>query len=172
MVLPGLGWSFLTGHNIWFGYFVAGLGAAMYAGIETANQNLVIELSVSSPEKSNSSGSYVAANSIITSIATCLGGVASGIVAQSMGNWHWHPTGAMGFLGFKTFDYYDVLFALSAIIRLAAVVIFLPRLIEPAARPAHEALRFMTANVYSNLVGVVTTPFRLAGRRRESLNDQ
>ena len=167
MVLPGLGWSFLTGHNIWFGYFVAGLGAAMYAGIETANQNLVIELSASSPLKSNSSGSYVAANSIITSIATCLGGVTSGIVAQALGDWHWHPAGAMAFLNFKTFDYYDVLFALSAVIRLCAVVIFLPKLIEPTARPAHEALRFMTANVYSNLIGVATAPFRLAGKRRD-----
>jgi MFS family permease len=166
MVLPGLGWSFLTGHNIWFGYFVAGLGAAMYAGIETANQNLVIEMSASSSEKSNSSGSYVAANTIITAIATCLGGVAAGILATVLGNWHWHPSGAMQFLGFKTFDYFDVLFALSAVVRLLAVVIFLPKLHEPSARPAREALRFMTANVYSNLVGVASMPLRLAGRRR------
>ena len=51
-------------------------------------------------------------------------------------------------------------------IRLAAVVIFLPKLIEPTARPAGEALRYMSANVYSNLVGVVTTPFRLGARRK------
>jgi len=170
MVLPGLGWSFLTSHNIWFGYLVAGLGAAVYAGIETANQNLVYELSASSPDKSGAinpraGSSYVAANTIITSIATCLGGLASGIVAQAMGDWHWHPTGALAFLAFKTYDYYDVLFVFSAIVRLAAVVIFLPKLHEPTARPAGEALRFMTANVYSNLVGVVTTPFRLGARR-------
>lgn len=161
MVLPGLGWCFLTGHDIWFGYFVAGLGAAMYAGIETANQNLVIEMSV------GSGSSYVAANSIITSIAACLGGFASGMVAQALGDWHWRPSGMLAFLGFKSFDYYDALFAFSAIFRLAAVVIFLPMLREPTARPAVETLRFMTANVYSNLVGVVTMPFRFAAKRAE-----
>ncbi len=140
----------------------------MYAGIETANQNLVIELSVNSPDKPGSGTSYVAANSIITSIACCLGGIASGVVAQAMGDWHWHPGGALGFLAFKTFDFYDALFAFSALFRLAAVVIFLPRLHEPTARPAVETLRFMTANIYSNLIGVVISPFKLAGRRRES----
>ncbi len=169
MVLPGLGWSFLTGHNIWFGYLVAGLGAAMYAGIETANQNLVIELSASQIDehgKPKSSSSYVAANTIITSIAACAGGLASGAAAQAMGGWRWQPTGHLAFLSFKTFDYYDVLFAVSALIRLGAVMVFLPKLIEPTARPAGEALRYMSANVYSNLVGVVTTPFRLGARRK------
>ncbi len=159
MVLPGLGWSFLTGHDIWFGYLVAGLGAGLYAGIETANQNLVIEMS------GGAGSSYVAANSIITSIATCLGGITAGIMATLIGNWQWHPTGTLAFLNFKTFDYFDVLFAFSAVFRLMAVVIFLPRLQEPTARPATEALRFMTANIYSNLAGVVTAPFRLGGRR-------
>ena len=171
MVLPGLGWSLLTGHDIWFGYLVAGAGAALYAGIETANQNLVIELSASTPDKSgggnHSSSSYVAVNTIIVSIATCIGGVASGTAAQAMGDWHWHPGGSLSFLAFKTYDYYDVLFAVSAIFRLVAVVIFLPKLHEPTARPTVETLRYMSANVYSNLVGVLTTPFRLAGRRGE-----
>ncbi len=170
MVLPGLGWSLLGGHNIWLGYLVAGLGAALYAGIETANQNLVIELSASSSDtegEMRSSSSYVAVNTIITSIATCVGGLASGIAARAMGDWQWHPTGAMRFLAFKTFDYYDVLFAASAVFRLAAVVVFLPRLHEPAARPAGVALRYMSANVYSNLVGVLTTPFKLAIRQVE-----
>jgi MFS family permease len=170
MVLPGLGWSFLTGHNIWFGYLVAGVGAGLWAGVETANQNLVIEMSATSaaPNANSGSGSsYVAANTIITSIATCLGGIASGTVAMAMGNWQWHPSGAMSFLAFKTFDYYDVLFLFSAIMRLTAVVIFLPKLHEPAARPAVETLRFMTGNIYSNLVGVVTMPFRLTAKRRD-----
>jgi MFS family permease len=168
MVLPGLGWSALTSRNIWFGYLVAGLGAALYAGIETANQNLVIELSASSDDSdARSSSSYVAANTIITSIATCLGGVLSGVVAEALGDWHWHPGGSLSFLGFKTFDYYDVLFALSAVFRAAAVVIFLPMLSEPTARPTREAFRFMTANIYSNLVGVVTMPFRVATRNRD-----
>ena len=166
MVLPGLGWSFLHAQNIWLGYLVAGLGAALYAGIETANQNLVIEMSVSSgtAESAGSGSSYVAFNTIVTSIATCMGGLASGIAAQMLGSWQWHPTGRLSFLAFKTFDYYDILFAVSALFRLAAVVIFLPRLHEPTARPAGQALRYMSANIYSNLVGVVTMPFRLIRR--------
>jgi MFS family permease len=171
MVLPGLGWSYLTGNNIWFGYLVAGLGAAMYAGIETANQNMVVELSASAPLPTGEPGppnsSYFAVFTIICSITTCAGGFASGVAAQWLGNWQWRPTGALHFLAFKTFDYYDALFFVSAIFRLLAVVLFLPWLKEPDARPAVEALRYMSANVYSNLVGVITTPFRFASRRSD-----
>jgi hypothetical protein len=103
--------------------------------------------------------SYVAVNNIITNIAGCLGGLAAGVIAQSMRNWEM----TLSFLPLKTFTYFDILFALSALLRLAAAVIFLPHMHEPEARPTHEALRFMTSNIYNNLFNAVLLPLRAVG---------
>jgi len=43
------------------------------------------------------------------------------------------------------------------------VIVFLPRIHEPEARPAHEALRFMTANIYNNLFNAIFLPLRMVG---------
>ena len=45
--------------------------------------------------------------------------------------------------------------------RLAAVVVFLPHIHEPEARPTREALRFMTANIYNNLFSGILMPLRV-----------
>jgi MFS family permease len=153
MVLPGLGWSLVTPKAVWLGYVVAIVGTALWTGIDIANTNLVLELSGSDGEGSSS---YAAVNTIIINIAGFLGGLASGIIAQALQHWNWHPAWA-----FKTFNYFDVLFVISALLRLASVVIFLPQIREPTARPSIEALRFMTSNIYSNLVGAALQPIRL-----------
>jgi hypothetical protein len=137
----------------------------MFTGIEIANFNLVIELSGSDGDGgAKGSSSYVAVNTIVINLAGLLGGLASGAIAQAMGDWHWRPAGA-----FKTFNYFDVLFALSALLRLAAVVIFLPNIHEPSARPSVETLRFMTGNIYNNLIGAAMQPIRIirGGRRSD-----
>jgi len=163
MVLPGLGWSLITPTSVWIGYAAALIGTAFWTGIEIANFNLVIELSGSDAThdgNAKGSSSYVAVNSIVINTAGLLGGLASGVIAQLLVHWHAHPRGA-----FKTFDYFDVLFAISALLRLAAVVIFLPNIHEPSARPSVETLRFMTSNVYNNLVGAAMQPIRILRRR-------
>jgi hypothetical protein len=55
-----------------------------------------------------------------------------------------------------------VLFALSGILRLLAVLVFLPQLREPKAHPAREVLRFMSANIYNNLFNAILQPLRMA----------
>jgi len=41
------------------------------------------------------------------------------------------------------------------------VVVFLPHIHEPEARPTREALRFMGASIYNNLFGAMLQPLRL-----------
>jgi Na+/melibiose symporter-like transporter len=161
MVLPGLGWSLTTGSAAWLGYLVAFVGTAFWTGIEVANFQLVIELSGADGGDVEGSSSYVAVNTIVVNAAGLLGGLASGTIAWGLGDWHARPRGA-----FKTFDYFDVLFLVSALLRLAAVVIFLPNIHEPTARPSVEALRFMTSNIYNNLVGAAMQPLRVLRRVR------
>ena len=59
-----------------------------------------------------------------------------------------------------------MLFALSAVLRLLAVAIFLPFIIEPAARPAAETLRFMTVNLRRHISAAAMQPLRLVGIRK------
>jgi MFS family permease len=161
MVLPGLGWLMTTSSAVWIGYLVGMAGAALWTGIEIANFNLVMELSASTGGQGQASSSYIAVNSIVTNIAGFVGGIASGVIAQMLGDWSWHPVAA-----FKTFNYFDVLFVLSAVLRLLAVVIFLPHIHEPRARPSVETLRFMSSNIYNNLMGLALQPMRIIRRRR------
>ena len=106
-------------------------------------------------------GGYVAINSVIINLAGCLGGIAAGLIAQTLSAWDWAPAA-----GLKHFSFYDVLFALSAMLRLLAVAIFLPFIIEPAARPAAETLRFMTVNLRRHISAAAMQPLRLVGIRK------
>ena len=162
LVPVGIGWCFVTAHQIWLAYLLSGLGAALWTGVEVANLNLVLETS-GSADKQQGGSSYAAVNSVIINIAGCLGGLAAGLIAQAMGNWHWHPSFA-----WKTFSFYDVLFALSGVLRLAAVIAFVPLLHEPAARPAREALRFITAGLAGLLITTTSQPLRMLGLSRRS----
>jgi MFS family permease len=172
LVPIGFGWCFMNGGgagSIWLGYFLAAAGAALWAGVEVANFNLVLEFSGSTTDDGEAGGSnYVAVNSVIINIAGCFGGLASGVIAKAMGDWSWRPP--VTWLG--TFSFYEVLFAISGVLRLLAVVIFLPKIHEPEARPTVEALRFMTANIYNNLFNAVFLPLRVMGIETESMKDE
>jgi MFS family permease len=165
LVPVGLGWCFMSHEMLWLGYVLSALGAALWAGVEVANFNVVLEMAGSNesddPEQQGGSN-YVAVNSVIVNLAGCFGGLASGALAQSLRNWHWD----VGMLGLGTFTFYEILFLISGVLRLLAAAVFLPHLHEPAARPTHEALRFMTANIYNNLFNAVLLPLRMMGIRR------
>ena len=156
LVPVGLGWIAVNEHRIWLGYLLSALGGMLWCGVEIANLNLVLELT-SGDDGGEPDSSFIAINSVIVNIAGFLGGIASGWIAQALAHMHWKPIAAA-----RAFTFYDVLFALSGIMRLLAVVIFLPQLKEPKARPAREALRFMTANIYNNLFNAILQPLRMA----------
>ena len=166
LVPVGLGWCFVGPTNGWLGYVLSAAGAALWAGVEVANLNLVLETGrvrhrrqtrgtrgrrATSPSTASSSTSPAAS-----------AGSPPGVIAQAPGHWHW-PCPIQDRTG------YDVLFVLSGVLRLLAVVVFLPHLHEPAARPTREALRYMTANIYNNLFSAVLQPLRhLRLAKRES----
>jgi len=166
LVPVGFGWCFCGKDLLWLGYVLSALGAALWVGVEVANLNLVLEMAGSGDDDESRGGSnYVAVNSVIINIAGCLGGLSAGLVAQCLGDWRWNP----GFLGLHEMSFYEVLFALSGVLRLLAAAVFLPMIHEPAARPTRETLRFMTANIYNNLYSAILLPLRsVRVKRRES----
>jgi MFS family permease len=157
----GVGWIFMNTGAIWLGYILGALGAALFAGIEVANNNIVLEFAGTDDKDGTSGTTYFAVNNVINNVAGCLGGLSSGIIAQWLKDWHWQ----VGILGIASIGFYEVLFALSSVVRLLAVVVFLPRLHEPTARPASEALRFMTVNIYNNLFNALAMPLRAVRRK-------
>jgi MFS family permease len=165
LVPVGLGWCFMGNGYIWLGYLLSAAGAGLWAGVEVANLNLVLDFSGSRESADGESGgtNYVAVNSIIINVAGCLGGLASGVIASVLRDWHWDP----GFLGLHNWSFYEVLFALSGVLRMVAVVAFLPKIQETGCGTATETLRFMTANIYNNLFNAVLTPLRMLVPGRE-----
>jgi MFS family permease len=165
LVPVGFGWCLMSGDRIWLGYILSAAGAALWAGVEVANLNLVLEMAGSNDDdeqaEQRSGSSYVAANSVIINIAGCMGGLASGIIAQSLRDWRWEVHA----FGLGTITFYEVLFAISGFLRLVAAVVFLPMIVEPQARPTREALRFMTANIYNNLTTAILQPLRVVRLR-------
>ena len=161
LVPVGVGWCFVSAGSWWLGFILAMAGAMLWSGVEVVNLNLVLEMSGNDENGKNTGGSaYVAVNSVIINIAGLSGGLASGWIAQSLVDWTWATS-------VKTFTYYDVLFGLSAVLRLLAVGVFLPHIHEENARPTAEALKFMTANFYNNLFSAAQAPFRLMRPRRD-----
>jgi MFS family permease len=151
LVPAGLGWCCLTDANPWLAYVLSAAGTVLWTGVDIANFNLVLEMS---DRNTGSGGSaYVAANSVIINIAGCLGGLAAGLLAASLGDWCWRP-----FAWGKTYTFFDVLFAGSGMLRLAAVVLFLPLVQESGARGAGATFRFMCAKVSGDIMRVIGQP--------------
>jgi MFS family permease len=166
LIPVGLGWMFVGPQHLWLAYVLLAAGTALWTGIEVANMNLVMDsagaaASGSTREPGQVTGggtAYAATNSVIINVAGCVGGLAAGLIAQGLKDWHWEP-----FAGMKTFTSYDVLFTTSAVLRLAAVAIFLPHLIEPGAKSIAETARFMLAigsRAVSDLTSRVLQPLR------------
>jgi MFS family permease len=149
LVPVALGWCVLGPGTLWLAFVLAAAHMVLWCGVEIANFNLVLEMSGSDQAGGGPCGgsAYVAVNSVIVNVAGCLGGLAAGLIAQGLMNWSWTPVA-----GLRPFTFYDVLFALSGVLRLAAVAVFLPFIHEPAARTAGEALRFILHSVRCSLV--------------------
>jgi MFS family permease len=161
LVPVAIGWCFVSASTAWLGYLLAMAGGMLWQGVDVANWNLVMEASGSADERNPSTGgsAYAAVNAVIINVAGMLGGLSSGLIAQTLKDWHWITP-------LKTFTYYDVLFLLSAVLRLLSVVIFVPHIHEQHAKPTHETLRFMTANIYNNLFNALQQPLKLLGLGR------
>ncbi|HEV2293579.1 MAG TPA: MFS transporter [Tepidisphaeraceae bacterium] len=159
LVPVGLGWCLMTREMVWLGYVLSAAGAGFWTAVEVANLNLVLEFSGSENggEKGGRGGSgYVAVNSVIINVAGCLGGLSSGILAQWLVGWRYDT----GLALVPQITFYEVLFAISAVLRLLSVIVFLPHIHEHGAAGTREALRFMSANIYNNLFNAILQPIR------------
>jgi MFS family permease len=137
LVPVAVAWCFVMPGRLWLGYLLSGLGAALWAGVEVVNLNLVLESSGATGCRKGGS-SFAAVNTVIINLAGCLGGLSAGLLAQTLDHWHWQPTAAS-----KNFTFYDVLFVASAGLRLLAVVMLVPLLIEPTARSTRQTFRYV-----------------------------
>jgi MFS family permease len=161
LVPVGLGWCFVGPGQLWVAYVLMVLGTALWTGVDLVNFNFVMEMSGSRDGNGTRGGgtAYHAVNSVILNVAAFAGGLAWGGIAQVLKDWQWTPLA-----GWKTFTSFDAMFVASGLLRLAAVAVFLPHIIEPAAKPAREALRFMGANLCTNVRNVVSLRFVRSGR--------
>ena len=146
LVPVALGWCLLGPGTLWLAFVLAAAHMVLWCGVEIANFNFVLEMSDSERTGAAGGSAYVAVNSVIVNVAGCLGGLVAGLIAQGLKDWSWAPVA-----GVHALTYYDVLFVLSGVLRLAAVVLFLPLLHEPAARSATQALRFIAAGVVASV---------------------
>ncbi|MEO6436847.1 MAG: MFS transporter [Tepidisphaeraceae bacterium] len=164
LVPVGLGWCFMGPGMAWLGYLLSAAGAALWTGVEVANLNFVLEFSGSQDKDGGESAgsAYVAMNSVIINVAGCLGGLSAGVIAMLLKDWHMD----IALFGLHSVGFYEVLFALSGILRGVAALAFLPGLREPDARPTAEAIRFMGSNIYNNLFNAILMPLRALRVRR------
>ncbi len=169
LVPIGFGWCLMNNAHhstVWLGYALSAIGAGLWTGVEVANSNMVLEFASSDDPDQEGGSSFVAVNAVIINIAGCAGGLTSGLVAQWLRNWQWNPTGLQRMFHLGPVTFYEVLFIISGLGRLLAVVAFLPFLHEPKAQPTMETLRFMSSNIYSNLFTVAGWPLRALGWKR------
>lgn len=158
LVPVGFGWSLMNFGYIWFGYVLSIAGAMLWVAVEIANFNLVLEMSGSDDTGTAGRGSgYTSVNSVVLAIAGAAGGLGAGWLMTSLKETSY----TFGFESLvRPFGNYEILFAASAVLRLVATIVFLPRLHEPSAGTTREAIEFMTDNIYDNVRGVVMEPVK------------
>ncbi len=145
MVPVTIGWCFITARTAWVGYLLSAAGMALWAGVEVANLNLVLQTSGSRRGRAGGSG-FAAVNTLQINIAGLLGGLVAGLVAQRFAAWSWRPIE-----GFRAFSFYDLLFAGSTVLRLGAVAALLSFIDEPTARSCRQTVGFMACADLSGL---------------------
>jgi MFS family permease len=155
-IVPGAAvWLLVSPDRIFPGYLGVMFCAFVWPGVDLVNFNILLGL-VERRGVVGQNTAYVAVNSLVIAIAGVLSGVFGGLIAKWLAHWH----GA--FLGLAL-TYHGVLFLLSGVFRLLAVP-WLHGIDDPRAFSARNAIRYMVADVYSNLQNTIAIPVRLAGR--------
>jgi MFS family permease len=165
-VFGAVGWIFITPERFWVGYLVVMVVSLAWPGFEVANFNFILDLAgtrrrhtkAGSAVVAGGGSSFVAVNSVVIAVAGSLSGLFGAAVAAKLGSeWVW-ALPAMGIV----LTYHGVLFAVSTVLRAAAMMIAMGLQEEHATR-TRDAIRIMTTGFYSNMTRVVTTPVRVAG---------
>lgn len=158
MLVGPIGW-FMVGQpsTRWVGMAVVMIAIFGYPGFELANFNMLLSMS-SSRSGSSSGTAHVALNSM----AVSAGGVLSGMMGWAMARWLNHVDWSIGFLDWRI-TYHALLLGASLLLRMAMLP-WVVSLREPTAMPARDAIRYMGANVYSNVRQALLLPTRVVGQ--------
>ncbi len=155
VVHGGAAWIFVRQDSWWIGYLAAMVATAAWPGIELGNFNILLNMAGTAKGRKQSTA-FIAVNSVIVAFAGMASGIFGGIIAQSLKTWQ----GSL--LGWPL-TYHGVLFLISAVLRLAALA-WLIGMEDPNASSTRDALRYVAANIYSNLQQAIFMPARLFGR--------
>jgi len=148
----GAAWIFVTREHWVAGYIAVIVATAAWPGLDLANFSLLLAMSSSRGGRRQSSA-CVAINNFVVGIAGTVSGLVGGIIAQTLRDWH---TTIFGW----PLTYHGVLFLLTFVMRLVAVA-WAMRLEEPRAHGPRVTLRYLSADVYSNIQQVFFAPARL-----------
>ncbi|MBB6429326.1 MFS transporter [Algisphaera agarilytica] len=167
-VFGPMGWLLVTPELIWPGYLFTMISPLSWPGLEIANFNFMLGLAET--RKGQRGGSaYVAINSIILGVGGALSGLLGAVIAGAIPEFRvewvldvpWMLGAEAGAAVILT--YHGVLFLVSMGLRVAALV-WATTLHEPRATGTREALRYMTASLYSNVRQGMLMPTRVLGR--------
>lgn len=163
-----VGWLLVTPELIWPGYLLTCISPLCWPGLEIANFNFMLDLAETRKGKRGGSA-YVAVNSIIVGIGGALSGLLGAVIAGAIPDFRveW-VLDVPWLLGVEAgaavvVTYHGVLFLISMGFRVGALV-WATTLHEPRATGTREALRYMTASLYSNVRQGVLMPTRVVGR--------
>lgn len=151
LVVPhAAAWVFATPSAQWVGMLITFLGGATWVGIDIACTNLVLRFN---------EGRRVSSYQAISAMMTALGGVAgsalAGLIAGGLADRRW-------MMGPFPITNYHVLFILSSVLRIVAVVLA-ARMIEPQAKPARQVIRLMWDSLYDGTRSLVFGGLRTFG---------
>ena len=151
LVVPhAAAWVFATPTTQWVGMLITFVGGATWVGIDIANTNMILQFN-----EGDKVSSYQAIAAVMTGIGGIAGSVLAGEIAQRLAQWQY-------MMGPFPITNYHVLFILSSLLRIVAVVLAL-RMIEPAAKPTREVIRIVWDNVYDGTRSLVFGGLRVCG---------
>ncbi len=148
-------WVLVTEHHWVAGYVGVLLASFAWPGVDLASYNILLGL-VGSGRGARRNTAYVAIASVVVALSGTLSGLFGGLMARSLHDWQ-------GSLFGLPLTYHGLLFLLSGVFRGFALL-WLRGIDDPRAFPARDALRFMVADMYSNLQETVFVPVRVIGR--------
>jgi len=158
--LGPLGWLLISPDHLLLGFLLTMISPLAWPGLEIANFNFMLDLAET--RKGQRGGSaYIAINSIVVGVGGALSGLIGAAVARGLADLRIEWVLGAGIGGVLT--YHGVLFILSMALRMAALV-WAATLVEPRATGTRDALRHMTAALYSNVRQGLMMPTRVIGR--------
>ena len=132
------------------------LGGAAWSGVNLAGTAVTLGFA-----DGQGRSKFVAAASVMISLGGVLGGVAGGIITQSMHGLQHHPIGPF------LWNNWHLTFLLAIFIRLASLL-WLVKMPDAGAAPVPDMIRHMMANGYNNVSTRLFYPLRAFGWGRDN----